>query len=85
MAIPIFEDFLYPFLYYLGQKDMTKKEMKAAIINHFHLSEDDCALHTRGGTTSQINDRLSWTLQYLRRAQFVDIPHRGLYQIQYSR
>ncbi len=81
MAIPIFEDFLYPFLYYLGQKDMTKKEMKMAIINHFHLSEDDCTLSTRGGTTSQINDRLSWALQYLRRAQFVDIPRRGLYHI----
>ena len=31
MAIPIFEDFLYPFLYYLGQKDMTKKERSARI------------------------------------------------------
>lgn len=81
MAIPIFEDFLYPFLFFLGQKDMTKQEMKTAVINHFHLSEDDCALPTRGGTTSQLNDRLSWTLQYLRRAQFVEIPSRGLYHI----
>lgn len=81
MAIPIFEDFLFPFLFFLGQKDMTKQEMKTAIINHFHLSEADCSLSTRGGTTSQLNDRLSWTLQYLRRAQFVEIPSRGLYHI----
>ena len=32
MAIPIFEEFLFPFLKYVGQKDMTTKEMRQALI-----------------------------------------------------
>lgn len=81
MAIPIFEDFLYPFISFLGKKDMSTKEMKAAIIQHFNLTEEDCALRTKNGTSTQLNDRLNWTRQYLRRALFVDLPARGVYHL----
>ena len=39
MAIPKFEDFLYPFLLQLKDKDVSNKEMKDRIISHFSLSE----------------------------------------------
>lgn len=81
MAIPIFEDFLYPFISFLGKKDMTTKEMKAAIIQHFNLTEEDCALRTKNGTSTQLSDRLNWTRQYLRRALFVELPARGVYHL----
>lgn len=81
MAIPIFEDFLFPFLQFIGQKDMTTKEMRQAMIDHFHLSEEDCEARTRSGNTTQLGDRLNWTRQYLRRAMFVDLPSRGVYRI----
>ncbi len=81
MAVPKFEDFLYPFLCQIKDKDMTRKEMIQALIKHFCLSEEDCALKTKGGSTTQVNDRIGWSLQYLRRALFVDIPKRGVYSI----
>lgn len=81
MAIPIFEDFLYPFLNLVGQKNMTKYEMRQALIEHFNLTEGDCELRTRSGSTSQLNDRLGWARQYLRRAQLIELPSRGTYRI----
>ena len=35
MAIPIFEDFLYPFLLATNGKDMTVSEMREYIIDYF--------------------------------------------------
>lgn len=81
MALPIFEDFLYPFLKFVGQKEMTTKEMRQAMIEHFNLSEQDCELPTRSGSTTQFSDRFGWARQYLRRALFIDIPSRGVYRI----
>lgn len=81
MAIPIFEDFLYPFLYQLKDKDVTTQQMKAALIEHFQLSDEDCLLKTKSGATNQLNDRLGWCRQYLRRARLIELPVRGVYRI----
>lgn len=81
MSIPIFEDFLYPFLYSVSQIDMTTKEVKKALIDFFNLSEDDCELRTRSGNITQFNDRINWTRQYLRRAGLIELPSRGVYRI----
>lgn len=81
MAVPIFEDFLYPFLLQIRDKDVNTKEMKQALIEYFHLSEEDCALVTKSGSSTQVSDRINWVRQYLRRALFVDIPQRGVYRI----
>ena len=81
MAVPLFEDFLYPFLLQIKDKDVTTKEMKEALIKHFNLSDADCALMTKGGSSTQVSDRINWVRQYLRRAMFVDLPKRGVYRI----
>ena len=81
MAIPKFEDFLYPFLVQLKDKDITTKEMKDALVKHFNLTEEDCSLKTKSGSTFQLNDRIGWSRQWLRRALFIEIPQRGIYSI----
>lgn len=81
MAIPKFENFLYPFLNHLLKGDSSKADMREALIEHFNLSKEDCMLMTKGGTEYQINDRIGWSLQWLRRALFVEIPERGIYRI----
>lgn len=81
MAVPIFEEFLYPFLKQLKEKDVTTKEMKQLLVAHFHLTDEDCALMTKAGSSTQISDRINWTRQYLRRAQFIVLPKRGVYRI----
>lgn len=81
MAVPKFEEFLYPFLVQIKDRDMTSKEMRDALIAHFQLTEEDCSLRTKNGSNTQVNDRINWVRQYLRRALFVDLPQKGLYRI----
>lgn len=81
MAVPIFEDFLYPFLQATNSKDMSVSEMRQYIIDYFHLTDEDCSLRTKSGNSTQVVDRLNWVRQYLRRAQMIDIPERGVYRI----
>ena len=81
MAIPIFEDFLYPFLLATNSKDMTVAEMKQYIVDYFHLTDEDCSLRTKSGNSTQVADRLNWVRQYLRRAMMIEIPERGKYRI----
>ena len=81
MAIPVFEEFLYPFLLATSKKDMTVSEMREYIVDYFHLSDEDCALRTKSGNTTQVSDRLNWVRQYLRRALMIELPQRGVYRI----
>ena len=82
MALPKFQDFLYPFLKKLEDgKDVTSKEMKSFLIEHFRLTPEDCALKTKSGKTSQFEDRYSWTRQWLRRALLITLPQRSMYRI----
>lgn len=81
MAIPKFEDFLYPFLIQLKDKDVSTKDMKDALVKHFNLTDEDCSLKTKSGSAFQLNDRIGWCRQWLRRALFIEIPQRGIYSI----
>ncbi len=81
MAIPIFEDFLYPFLLATSKKNITSSEMREYIVDYFHLTDEDCNLRTKSGNTTQVSDRLNWVRQYLRRALMIDLPQRGVYRI----
>lgn len=81
MAIPKFEDFLYPFLLQLENKDMSSKDIKEKLIIHFKLTKDDIQVRTKGGSAFQIDDRIGWCRQWLRRALFIEIPNKGIYRI----
>lgn len=81
MAVPIFEEFLYPFLLATSKKDMTVSEMRQYIVEYFNLSDEDCSLRTKNGNTTQVVDRLNWVRQYLRRALMIELPQRGVYRI----
>ena len=81
MSVPKFEEFLYPFLVQIKDRDLSSKEMRDSLIAHFGLTDEDCALKTKSGTNTQVNDRINWVRQYLRRALFVDLPQKGVYHI----
>lgn len=81
MAIPIFYKFLYPFLLQLKDKDVSLKEMKQALSSYFSLTADDLLLKTKSGSSTQFDDRINWSRQYLRRALLIEIPQRGVYRI----
>lgn len=79
--IPKFQEFLYPFLLALKDGNLTNKEMRLRMIEHFKLTPEDCALMTKGGNTNQLSDRIGWCVQYFRRALFLVIPQRGTYAL----
>ena len=79
--IPTFEEFLYPFLLMLKDGEISSKDMKEKLIAHFNLTEDDIALTTKGGNTTQVADRIGWCRQYFRRALFIEIPQRGIWKL----
>lgn len=82
MAIPKFEDFLYPFLYQLKDGSLVSaQDMKNALIGHFQLTEEDCALKTKNGSTFQLSARVNWVRQWLHRARFIESPQKGVYHI----
>ena len=60
---------------------MTVSEMRQYIIDHFHLTDEDCSLRTKNGNTTQVQDRINWVRQYLRRALMIELPQRGVYRI----
>lgn len=79
--IPKFEKFLYPFLLFLKDGDLTTFQMIEKISQYFELTEEDKQLRTRSGSTTQLRDRVGWSRQYLRRALFIEIPQHGTYRI----
>lgn len=81
MAIPKFQDFLFPFLTLLKDSDKSNKEIKDNLIKHFSLTDEDCLIKTKGGVAFQVDDRIGWCRQWLRRALFIEIPQKGIYRI----
>ena len=81
MAVPIFDEFLYPFLLATKDKDMTVAEMKQYIVDYFKLTDEDCNQRTKSGNATQVVDRINWCRQYLRRALMIEMPERGVYRI----
>lgn len=81
MAIPKFEKFLYPFLLFLKDGDVSTSQMVDKIALYFNMTKEDLQLRTKGGNVTQLRDRVGWTRQYLRRALFISIPHNGVYRI----
>lgn len=79
--IPKFEKFLYPFLLFLKDGELTTSQMIEKISQHFELTEEDKQLRTRSGSVTQLRDRVGWSRQYLRRALFIEIPQHGIYRI----
>lgn len=80
-SVPTFEKFLYPFLLFLKDGELTITEMRAKIAKYFHLTEEDLQARTKSGNVTQVNDRIGWARQYFRRALFIDIPRYGTYRI----
>ena len=79
--VPAFEKFLYPFLLFLKDGEISVKDLRIKLSEYFNLSDEDLQLRTKGGNTTQFNDRIGWARQYFRRAKFIDIPKYGIYRI----
>lgn len=80
--IPVFEEFMLPFLQCLADgKERNKKEMDEAIASYFNLTEEDKKIRTKKGSQTQLYDRVQWSSTYLKQANLVESPRRGIYKI----
>lgn len=80
--IPVFEQFLYPFLKVLEDgKIRTKREMDDLLADYLNLSKEDKTERTRSGTHPKLYDRVQWAGTYTRMAGLTISPDRGQYQI----
>lgn len=79
--VPPFEKFLYPFLLFLKDGELSVNELRAKLAEHFNLNDADLQIRTKSGNVTQFNDRIGWARQYFRRALFIDIPKNGVYRI----
>lgn len=57
--VPTFEKFLYPFLLFLKEGELTIQEMREKLIKYFNLSEEDLQIRTKSGRLTQFNDILN--------------------------
>lgn len=80
--IPVFEEFMLPFLQCLiDGKERNKKEMDEYIALYFNLTEEDKMTRTKKGSQTKLYDRVQWSATYLKQANLVESPRRGIYKI----
>jgi predicted GIY-YIG superfamily endonuclease len=59
----------------------TNKELRQKVIHYFKLIESDINERTGGGKVTRVEDRVNWTVQFLRQSQLIHTESRGQYQI----
>ncbi len=82
MTIPIFREFMYPILEILRNGEVyTISDIYEQIINVFRFTEEDLNETTKGGTTTKVKDRITWSLSYLNHSPLILKVSWGKYKI----
>ena len=82
MSVPLFKEFFKPILIFMSDGELhTSQEIRKSVIEYFNLEESDLIEMTKGGNKPRVDDRVSFTIQYLRRSILIKTVNRGNYQI----
>ena len=82
MSVPSFKDFFKPILMFMSDGELhTNKELREKVIQYFKLNESEINETTGSGNVKRVEDRVNWTIQYLRQSQLIQTISRGQYQI----
>lgn len=82
MTIPTYEQFMYPFLDYLGdEQEHTLKEQYEYLPKFFNLSEDELEELLPSGKQSIVVNRIGWARTYLKNAGLIVSPKRAVFRI----
>lgn len=82
MAVPTYEKFMFPVLKTLSDGQIkSKKEIAAAMIEHFHFNEADLSETLPSQSQSTYLNRMSWAITYLKKAGLLISPSRACFQI----
>lgn len=81
MAIPKYDEMYHACLLCLKDRnEHSSKEIDAFCINFFSLTEEECSQQAPDGSRI-INNRVSWTRVYLKKAGLIASQRRGRFQI----
>jgi restriction system protein len=82
MGIPTYEDVMLPILQILeASGPRHRRELASAVADALHLSEGERLQTLPSGKATVIMSRIGWALAYLKQAQLVASPRRGMYQL----
>lgn len=85
MAVPKFYDFLIPVLAVLAESKtgevLSISQVKPDVATRMGLSDEDIAELLPSGRKTRFNDRVEWARTYLKMANLVESPSRGMLRI----
>lgn len=82
MAIPDFQSIMRPLLEYLADgKVPSSRETLDVLSKHFQMTDEELAELLPSGQQSIFVNRIGWAKSYLRKAELLESPDRGLYKI----
>ena len=82
MAIPDYQTIMLPLLKHLGDREeRSTQETFDALADEFSLSEEERKELLASGKQPVFTNRIAWAKVYLKKAELIDSPKRGYYQI----
>jgi len=82
MAVPDFQTLMLPVLReFADGAEHSPKAIRLKVAEQLHLSPDDIAERVPSGTQSRFANRVAWAHIYLKRAELLTSPRRGVYRI----
>ena len=82
MGVPEFQNFMLPILrIFEDKKEHNIKECKNAVINFFDLNEDEIKELVPSGKQTLVENRVYWSLTYLKKSLLLKTVNRGIYSI----
>ncbi len=82
MAVPGYQDFMYPFLRQLEDRQEYKlQDLYTILASYFNLSEVDVAETIPSGGQTLLENRVGWARTYLKKAGLIKAVRRAVFQI----
>ncbi|HCC36774.1 MAG TPA: restriction endonuclease [Treponema sp.] len=80
--IPDFQSFMLPLLEFIGKnEEVPMKIVKEGMIKHFAISKEEQEQKTPNGKQYTYYNRIAWAISYLKMAELIYYPQRGIYKI----
>ncbi|CAH0309874.1 Mrr restriction system protein [Peribacillus sp. Bi96] len=82
MAVPGYQDFMYPFLKQLeNRQEYRLQDLYTILARYFNLSEEDIAETLPSGKQTLLVNRVGWARTYLNKAGLINVVRRAVFQI----
>ncbi|MGW8822903.1 restriction endonuclease [Paenibacillus lautus] len=82
MAVPRYQDFMYPFLKQLEDgEEYRLQDLYVLLADYFNLTEEDTAEKLPSGKQTLLVNRIGWARTYLNKAGLIMVVRRAVFKI----